>query len=231
MRSFSLVLSLLVGCSDYEINSISAEEPTTPPASASDVPADELEEVDNTCQPNSTAFIQAEVISLGQDMWIPGWNEIAKFTLTTDKDTCYDATVSFDFTSTDNAGTGWNACEMYDGQDRLRIFHVTTDDNGEILEELDANWAFQGATGDNGAYVHYCEAGRFIVNAMPTFVDEDTTLLAGNPLTFVVMMEAEGSTDPEDRMRVDLLWDDSSQVGTNSGNLHQREGDMLPFTE
>lgn len=214
------VLASLAACSDYDMVAQEGEELSEPNGMEP--------EVESVCQHDRSAYIDAEVVSLGEDAWVPGWNTIAQFTLTTDKDTCFDTTFSLDFTSTDDADTGWNHCEEYGDQDRFRVF---TDDGGDALRELDANWEFQGATGDNGAYVHTCDPGRFIVDTMPVFVDEDTTLLAGNPLTFVIEMEAEGSTDPEERMKVDLVWDDSSQAGTNSGNLHQREGELLPFIE
>lgn len=222
-----LIISIvfLSACSDYDLIAHSAPEGMDEDAMIVDETAG-----GEYCQHDRSAYIQAEVISLGQNAWTPGWNTIAKFTLTTDKDTCYDETFEFDFTTTDNADTDWNDCEEYEGRDRLRIFRVTGSD-GEILQELDASWTFQGATGDWGSYVHYCEAGRFIVTATPWFVDEDTTLQAGDLLTFVVMMEAEGSTDPGDTMRIDLVWDDSSQVDSNSSNGHQREGNTLPFED
>ena len=207
---------LLFACSDYDFVALQPEETVS----------EDPEVVESeTCQHDRSAYIEGEVVSLGQNTWTPGWNTIAEFTLTTDKNTCFDKTFEFDFTTTDDANSDWNDCEEYVGQDRLRIFRA----NGDDLVELNANWMFQGATGDWGAYVHDCEAGRFIVQANPSFVNEDTSLLAGDPLTFVVMMEAWGSVDPEDMMRVDLLWDDSSQVGMNSGNLHQQEGEPLLF--
>lgn len=229
MRSTSLLFVFISACSDYDLVAQSTPQGVDEDAGIMDEPTTETAG-DESCQHDRSAYIQAEVVSLGQDAWTPGWNTIAKFTLTTDKDTCYDETFAFDFTTTDNADTDWNDCEEYEGQDRLRIFRVIgTDSDGDVLQELNASWTFQGATGDQGSYVHYCETGRFIVDAKPQFVEEDTALLAGDPLTFVVMMEAEGSTDPEDKMQIGLLWDDSSQVWTNSANHHGREGDMLSF--
>mgnify|MGYP001572633677 CR=1 FL=1 len=62
MRSFLLALSL-IGCSDYEINPISTEEPAMPPSSSSDVLADEPEtneEDVGTEAPTDTAVVTEE---------------------------------------------------------------------------------------------------------------------------------------------------------------------------
>jgi hypothetical protein len=221
MRYLPFLSVFVIACQpEYRLDRYNEAAPDAPSTET----VGEMPEVEDSvdCHDRS-AYIDAEVISLGQDSWTPGWNKIAEFTLTTDKDTCFDQTFDFDLTSTDDADTDWNDCEEYVGQDRLRIFRA----NGEDLEELNANWSFQGATGEWGAYVHYCEAGRFIVNALPEFVDEDTSLLADDPLTFVVMMEAWGSA--EDMMRVDLWWNDASLNESNNLHHHQREGEPLLF--
>ncbi|MEK7183843.1 MAG: hypothetical protein AAB776_04390 [Patescibacteria group bacterium] len=225
---FTSALIILIACgTENEINPIAhtANEINPIDNTMIDLVTQTVTGTNNTCQHDRSAYIDAEVISLGQDAWSPGWNTIAEFTLTTDKDTCFDQTFDFDFTTTDDADTDWNDCEEYVGQDRFHIYRA----NGDELNELNADWSFYGATGEWGAYVHYCESGRFIINAVPEFVHEDTTLLADEPITFVVMMEAWGSTD--DMMRVDLWWNDASLNESNNLHHHQREGEPLLFED
>lgn len=82
MRSLSFALSLLIGCSDYEINSISAEEPAA--ASDSDVtgegPETDEEDVDTDEEPTDTATTDEpsscwgyEIEVTGSDYLEPGW--------------------------------------------------------------------------------------------------------------------------------------------------------------